>query len=170
GVEGRREVLLAGFRGEDDDVDVGVGLGAYRTAHRQAVGAGHHPVEDRQARPVGREQNPLGLESVGGDHHFVAQPLERALQDTTRDEVIVGNEDLHCGAAPQTFMMAFSMAASCADNCAASVSVPASWLLRAASSSASAVCVAASAPKFPTDPRSVCAACSMTWASCAAMA
>src|SRR5205814_8984247 len=67
------DVLLLVLAREQDDVDVGLARGlAHAAADLEAVEARHHPVEQRDARAVGRLQRAPGLLAVLGEYDLVS--------------------------------------------------------------------------------------------------
>ena len=77
GVEAFDHVGRAVARGEEDDVDVRRRTLPHRPADGEAVGAGHHPVEDREARTVVGEEGVDGGGPVVHRRHGVPEPDER---------------------------------------------------------------------------------------------
>ncbi len=95
GVEAGHAVFTAIARGQQDHVDVVLALGARAAADFEAVGIRHHPVEDRQARAVGRQHGRQRRLAVGNGHDLVPEPDERLLEQPARDRVVVGYQDSH---------------------------------------------------------------------------
>ena len=95
GLHALDQVLLLGFRGQEDGVDI---AGPLRRAdapeQSRAVQLGHHPVGDDHGEEAGLEEAP-GLGPVLRRGDLVPPLLEVVLQQPPGDRIVVRDQDLH---------------------------------------------------------------------------
>ncbi len=95
GLHALDQVLLLGFRRQEDGIDIAGPLGrADPPDQSRAVQLGHHPVGDDHGEEAAIEEAP-GLGPVLGRRHLVPPLLEVVLKQPPRDRIVVRDQDLH---------------------------------------------------------------------------